>query len=73
MLCGDHAMRSHDGWTKGHTRTPLRRELEAIRHIVLAAVRDARGNCCYGLAEGDEVIEVGEFGGEILGVLLDLS
>src|SRR5262245_45413820 len=26
MLCGDHAMRSHNGWTKGHTRTPLRRE-----------------------------------------------
>ena len=49
------------------------RELGAIRHIVLAAVRDARGNCCYGLAVGDDVMEVGEFGGEILNVLLDLS
>src|SRR5215468_9242794 len=27
MLCGDHTMCSHDGWTKGHTRTPLPREL----------------------------------------------
>src|SRR5215831_11357754 len=29
MLCGNHAMCSHDGWTKGHTRTPLPRELMA--------------------------------------------
>ena len=29
MLCGNHAVCSHDGRTKGHTRTPLRRELMA--------------------------------------------
>ena len=47
--------------------------LGTIRHIVLVAARDARGNCRYGLAVGDDSVEVGEFAGEILGILIDLS
>jgi hypothetical protein len=71
-------MRSHDGWTKGHTYTPLlqrayNRKPGTIRHIVLVAVRDARGNCRDGLAVGDENLEAGEFAGEILDILIDLS